>query len=222
MLDQIRIGDKYSLDDFFFSMRERKIGEPTKKSIKETVPFSNKTYDFSNINGELYWNERSLEYIFECIMPTPEEIENAKVAFSNWLMLIQEANLYDPYIEDYHFIATFEDISYEDEVEKTTATVKFSAYPFKIANKKTSAGFTVNAGEEITVVVANNSGRKLPPTIYSDFGASLKLNDVIFGIPAGETTDSTFNLEVGRNIITITNNSDAGGAISFSFFEEVF
>lgn len=222
MLDQIRIGDKYSLDDFFFSMRERKIGEPTKKSIKETVPFSNKTYDFSNINGELYWNERSLEYIFECIMPTPEEIENAKIAFSNWLMLIQEANLYDPFIEDYHFVATFEDISYEDEVEKTTATVKFSAYPFKIANKKTSAGFTVNAGEEITVVVANNSGRKLPPTIYSDFGASLKLNDVIFGIPAGETTDSRFNLEVGRNIITITNNSDAGGAISFSFFEEVF
>lgn len=222
MLDQIRIGDKYSLDDFFFSMRERKIGEPTKKSIKETVPFSNKTYDFSNINGELYWNERSLEYIFECIMPTPEEIENAKIAFSNWLMLIQEANLYDPYIEDYHFIATFDDISYEDEVEKTTATVKFSAYPFKIANKKTSAGFTVNAGEEITVVVANNSGRKLPPTIYSDFGASLKLNDIIFGIPAGETTDSRFNLEVGRNIITITNNSDAGGAISFSFFEEVF
>lgn len=222
MLDQIRIGDKYSLDDFFFSMRERKISEPTKKSIKETVPFSNKTYDFSNINGELYWNERSLEYVFECIMPTPEEIEVAKVAFSNWLMLIQEANLYDPFIEDYHFVATFEDISYEDEVEKTTATVKFSAYPFKIANKKTSAGFTVNAGEEITVVVANNSGRKLPPTIYSDFGASLKLNDVIFGIPAGETTDSTFNLEVGRNIITITNNSDAGGAISFSFFEEVF
>lgn len=222
MLDQIRIDDKYSLDDFFFSMRERKIGEPTKKSIKETVPFSNKTYDFSNINGELYWNERSLEYVFECIMPTPEEIEVAKVAFSNWLMLIQEANLYDPFIEDYHFVATFEDISYEDEVEKTTATVKFSAYPFKIANKKTSAGFTVNAGEEITVVVANNSGRKLPPTIYSDFGASLKLNDVIFGIPAGETTDSTFNLEVGRNIITITNNSDVGGAISFSFFEEVF
>jgi hypothetical protein len=222
MLDQIRIDDKYSLDDFFFSMRERKIGEPTKKSIKETVPFSNKTYDFSNINGELYWNERSLEYVFECIMPTPEEIENAKIAFSNWLMLIQEANLYDPYIEDYHFIATFDDISYEDEVEKTTATVKFSAYPFKIANKKTSAGFTVNAGEEITVVVANNSGRKLPPEIYSDFGASLKLNDVIFGIPAGETTDSRFNLEVGRNIITITNNSDVGGAISFSFFEEVF
>lgn len=222
MLDQIRIDDKYSLDDFFFSMRERKIGEPTKKSIKETVPFSNKTYDFSNINGELYWNERSLEYVFECIMPTPEEIEVAKVAFSNWLMLIQEANLYDPFIEDYHFVATFEDISYEDEVEKTTATVKFSAYPFKIANKKTSAGFTVNAGEEITVVVANNSGRKLPPTIYSDFGASLKLNDVIFGIPAGETTDSAFNLEVGRNIITITNNSDVGGAISFSFFEEVF
>lgn len=222
MLDQIRIGDKYSLDDFFFSMRERKIGEPTKKSIKETVPFSNKTYDFSNINGELYWNERSLEYIFECIMPTPEEIEVAKIAFSNWLMLIQEANLYDPFVEDYHFIATFEDISYEDEVEKTTATVKFSAYPFKIANKKTSAGFMVGAGEEITVVVANNSGRKLPPTIYSDFGASLKLNDFIIGIPAGETTDSRFNLEVGRNIITITNNSDVGGAISFSFFEEVF
>lgn len=55
MLDQLIIGDKSSFDDFDASVSERNISPPKKKEIKETVPFSNVTYDFSKINGELFW-----------------------------------------------------------------------------------------------------------------------------------------------------------------------
>ena len=86
MLDQLRIGDKYSYDDFFASVAERKIKKPKKKKIKDTVPYSNKTYDFSAINGEVYWEERELEYILELDADTPEELEERKIALSSWLM----------------------------------------------------------------------------------------------------------------------------------------
>ena len=63
MIDQLIIGKIASYDDFGASVAERKIIKPKKKSIKETVPFSNVTHDFSAIDGELYWEEASLEYI---------------------------------------------------------------------------------------------------------------------------------------------------------------
>ena len=74
MIDQLIIGDKASCDDYGASVASRKIVPPKKKEIKETVPFSNVTYDFSAINGEQYWEERELEYTLEIIAPTPEEL----------------------------------------------------------------------------------------------------------------------------------------------------
>ena len=52
MIDQLIIGDKLSHDDFSDSIALRKINLPKKKSIKESPPFSNITYDFSAINGD--------------------------------------------------------------------------------------------------------------------------------------------------------------------------
>ena len=56
LLDQLRINDKYSYDDFEASLKERTVSEPKKKTIKDTVAYSNQTYDFSAINGDVYWN----------------------------------------------------------------------------------------------------------------------------------------------------------------------
>jgi predicted Ser/Thr protein kinase len=82
MLDQLIIGDKGSCDDFEASVKERVIHPPKKKSIKKTIPFSNVTHDFSAINGEVYWEERTLEYIFEIIANSAEELEEKKQAMT--------------------------------------------------------------------------------------------------------------------------------------------
>ena len=67
LIDQLTIKSTSSYDDFEASIKERMIGAPKKKIIKETVPFSNETHDFSGINGEIYWEERTLKYVFEII-----------------------------------------------------------------------------------------------------------------------------------------------------------
>lgn len=177
MFDQLIIGEKASLDDFDASVAERHIGEPTKKEIKDTVPFSNVTYDFSKINGELYWNERELDYEFEIIADTPEELERKKTAFKNWVMNVMEEKLYDPYIPDYHFLATFKDIDPTDDesLEKTTIAVKFTAYPYQIANEPKLYEFTIPAKSELKINLINGGIHRVTPTITLDASLIFKI-----------------------------------------------
>lgn len=222
LLDQLTIEDKESLVDFDASVCESSTNPPEKKIIKESVPFSNVTYDFSAINGELYWEERKLEYVFEIIADAPQKLEQKKTAFSSWVMSVQNAKIYDPYIEDFHFVGTFESIKYDDEEhkEKTTATVIFTAYPYKISNLPKMYHYQLSASEELEVMILNESSHKITPTIICDVPITLKIGNTIFSVSAGETTDETLELEAGQTAISI--QSEEAGNITFSFYEEVF
>ena len=224
MLDQLVIGSKASHDDFDASLKERAIHAPSKKSIKETVPFSNVTYDFSAINGEVYWEERVLEYVFEIIAFTPEEMESKKTAFSNWVMNTMSECIYDPFEPGWHYEGTFEDITYEDDesLHKTTITVTFSAYPYKIENGLTVYSFTLPAASSIRKAVANDSSHRITPTIITDAELTLNLGNVAYAISAGETKDDSFKLEPGANVLLIYNNTNADCALTIEFHREVF
>lgn len=222
MFDQLQIGNQYSYDDFEASVKERVIGSPKKKSIKDTVPFSNITYDFSKINGEIYWEERQLNYVLEIDALTPEELEEKKIAFKTWVMNVFKEELHDPFIEDYHFIATFESIDFDDsEIEKTTVTVSFSAYPFMIADAKRSFVFTIPKTAETEVKIENGSSHRITPTLIASVPVSFKHDGTTFSIASGEVTNDSFKLEAGTNTLTIQPMS-TGGTLRVEFFEEVF
>lgn len=221
LLDQLRIGDKYSYDDFEASVKERKNNKPQKKSIKQTVPFSNITYDFSKINGELYWEERELEYVFEITAASPEELEEKKQPFINWIMNVMNEDIYDIFIKGYHFNGTFESILEDDsEIEKSTITVKFKAYPYMIADEPKVYSVSLAAGVEKTVTIHNESSHRLTPAIETDVGVTIEMENVNYGIPIGQTKDDSFKLAVGSNTLAITSTED--GIITFTFYEEVF
>lgn len=222
-IDQLIIGDKASYDDFSASMASRKIKQPKKKIIKETVPFSNKTYDFSAINGEIYWEERELEYVFELMADTPEELEELKSQFSSWVMNVQEAEIYDPFIPDYHFIGTYSDMSYEDEedVEKTTVTVIFTAYPYMIANVAKVYEVTIAASSQTTLTILNESMHPITPLITSDKGLTIKIGDSSYVVGAGTVADEVLKLPIGLTTITLKNTKTTACTVEIRFFEEV-
>lgn len=221
MIDQLIVGSKSSYDDFEASVKERAISAPKKKSIKETVPFSNVTYDFTAINGEIYWEERTLEYVFEITANTPEELEEKKQRFVHWVMNLMNAELHDPFIRDYHFNATFADIDIDDsEIEKSTITVTFTAYPYMIADNVKVYQVALVASEEVTATVHNDSSHRITPTITSDVAFHLKIGDSTFSLSAGETTDDAFKLEPG--VTTFKLQAEKDGTVEISFFEEVF
>ena len=108
MFDQLIIGNKASYDDFGASVAGRTIVPPKKKVVRETVAFSNRVYDFSAINGELYWEEQELEYVLEMTADSPEMLEAKKMAFSSWVMNAADEKIIDPFIAGYHFVGTLD------------------------------------------------------------------------------------------------------------------
>lgn len=223
MIDQLIIGGLASFDDFGASLAKSKKKQPKKKSIKETVPFSNVTYDFTAINGEIYWEERELEYIFEMTADTPEKLEEMKTAFAGWVMNVFEEDVHDPFIPDYHFKATYEDMEFEDEdgMEKTTATVKFSAYPYKIANYPKIHDVSITASGKETVYILNNSSHKIVPTITASGEIVMQIGANEYGMGAGTFKDSNLKLPVGLNAVVIKASGSACD-VTIQFYEEVF
>lgn len=207
--------------DFDASMSEREISEPKKKSIKETVPFSNAIYDFTKINGEIYWEERTLTYVFEIIADSPEELEDKKRTFKDWVMNVHEEELHDPYIKDYHFLATFSEISCDDsEIEKSTITVVFTAYPYMISDAKRSFHFPLST--ELTErKVVNNSSHRIVPTFISDVAFTVQFGGISYSFPSGEVTHEPLKLDVGNNLLSFQTSSSTG-TVKVEFNEEVF
>lgn len=221
MIDQLIIGDKASFDDFEASVKERTIKDGKKKEAKDTVPFSNLTYDFSAINGEVYWEEKELEYIFEITADTPEELEEKKIAFKSWIMNVMAEDLHDPFIHGYHFVATFNDIDVDDsEFEKSTITVLFTAYPYMISNFEKMRVYSLQADVESSITIQNNSSHRVTPTLSSDVPFTVVLGGLSYSLPAGEIKDGAIKLAVGANALTLKAAEDC--AVKISFYEEVF
>lgn len=224
MIDQLIIGDKASYDDYSASLATRAIGQPKKKTIKETVPYSNATYDFSAINGELYWEERELEYVFEMTAETPEELEEMKAAFADWVMNVMEEKIFDPFIPDYHFVGTFDDIEFDDDegLDKTTVSVRFTAYPYKIANYAKEYTYTVEPNSSLTIHIENASSHRVIPTItVSDAGITLGYGNLRWYIPQGTVKYDFFMLEKGINEFSCQNTTAINSTVTFSIIEEV-
>lgn len=222
MIDQLKIGAIGSFDKFGASVRERRISNPKKKVIKDTVAFSNKTYDFSKINGELYWEERPLEYIFEILADTPEKLEEKKQAFLSWLMNVQEEKLYDPFIKDFHFVATYDDSDTDDsEIEKSTIKVIFTAYPYKIANHAKTYTTGITPDGETSIEIENKSSHRIVPTFKTDVALTLKHKNTTYSISAGTTSDEDLCFEPGKFTVTARSTSKEG-ELTVEFIEEVF
>lgn len=221
MIDQLIIGSKKSYDDFGASVSERMIHQPKKKTIKETVPFSNITHDFSGIDGEVYWEERKLEYIFEILADSPEELEEKKKAFFAWIMNVKNEKLYDPFTKGYYYLATYDDCDPDDsEIEKSTIAVTFTAYPYKIANTATTTTQSITTSEK-SININNTSSHRITPTINSTVALTLTVNGSSYSLPAGELKNETVMLQPGNNTVKFKATSSSG-TLTISYFEEVF
>ena len=216
-MDQIVIGTKGSITDFDAHVSLRKISKPKKKSIRETVPFSNRVYDFSGIAGEIYWEERELEYELEITADTPEELEEKKARISSWLMNIESEILFDPYIKGYHFVVTYDDMDIDDEedVEKTTITVKFVAYPYMIADSARTETYVLSAGVKTDISVVNNASHRITPSIECDAGLTITIGNASYSIQKGLTKSDKIKLEKGMNTWEMQMETDGNATITF-------
>lgn len=143
-INGITINDKNSFVDFNIYIAEKKIEPPNKQSIVERVPFQQGFYDFSNMLGFPTFEDRTIMYKFDIVA---EDLESEKNKILNWLFNVNNANIYDDDIQNYHFKGSFYDYSYDEDENYAELTVVFLCYPFKIANLETIIDLT--SGENI-------------------------------------------------------------------------
>ena len=81
----ISYNNKHSFNDLGLTvLNTRVIETPSKIKITETIPFSNITYDFSNLYGGNCYTERQLEYEFLIKACNSAELEFKRMQIDQW------------------------------------------------------------------------------------------------------------------------------------------
>lgn len=205
MIKQLIIGGKKSFDDFGLLIASRNISQPKKKSIKESVPFSNTVYDFSKLNGEIYWEERTLQYTFDIAEITTEEMEKIKSKALDWLMNVHDDDIYDPYIGDYHFHGSFDSDSWSEDFGAGELSISFTVYPYKISNSDSSIIEEIGVSDGLIEGNYSITGLKIDGKSVQDEKPTIN-NPIEI-----ESVEKTIKVvSCGKNLLNIHNISPAG------------
>lgn len=198
------VNNSHSFYDMGFTLAERMLSAPVKKSARVSIPFSSKSYDFSDVYGKLFFEDRQLTYVFDLIALTPVDLELEVTKLTEFVSFVQENDIYDDDTPYYHFTGSFSSLEIERDESGlgATATVVFNVYPFKVSNDECEARLEV--GENIVT----NNGYTARITVVPDSTMTIVIGSLKQTFN-GET-QADIALERGENTITV---SSGGGVI---------
>ena len=175
---------------------DKEIGVPKKRTIYEDVPYRNGSYDFSMLDGEIYFENRSLKYIFG-ILGSEEEVLQKISDLSTWLYGIQDTDIWDTDIPYWHFHGSCEKVSvkYDETGLSADLTAEFTVEPFLIADSLSE--FQLVEGENYVL----NKSRRARLFLHADEPATLIINDAS-QTESGDVWLDLF-IESGQNEITL-------------------
>ena len=229
----ITYNNKHSFNDLGLTiLNTRVIETPSKVKITENIPFSNLTYDFSNLYGSNCYSERKLEYEFLIKTHNNMELEFKRMLIDQWLLSSNsKTQLFDDNIPGYYYLAECVSVEFEDLVKTGKLKAIFTAYPFKI--KETCEGnnlwdsfnfeedilqdtkFTVSGTSSVSIY--NPSIIDIEPEIIASSQFEITRDNKKYTVEAGTSKDYRFKLKKGANNLILKGN----GTIEFRFRKEV-
>ena len=159
MIKQLIANGKYSYDDFHLYIKQRNPSIPTKRKIMKTIPAMHGAYDFSNIYGEIIYESRTIEYVFDVTGWNVEDLDRERRKVFDWLINIQDTKIIDEYNEDYYWLGSYSEGSWSEDAEQGTLTVKFIVYPFAISRRPIEVNETLDETNKTVpkeVLIFNN------------------------------------------------------------------
>lgn len=224
MIRQLKADGFESYRDFNLYISKKTVSLPKRKSIKETIPFSNNTYDFSKIDGEVYYEERELTIVFDIAETSPIQLEKSKRKIVNWLMNIQDSDIFIDYVYGYHFHGSYDDNSWTEDFDYGELTIKFKVYPYLISDDFIKHEFVLKEGIN-DIELMNESSHMISPIIIVNSNVEIHYNNYVYLLESGIfqdqeiQTDDEFKLFIGLNHIKIKADSEC--LIIFKYREEV-
>ena len=226
----ILFNGKHTYRDFGMKMIERKFDSATKNKIKETVPFSNGSYDFTSIFGENTFSDRKLEYTFLLKAKDTESLIYKKNEIDLWFLECARVKLYDDFEPNFYMLAEVENIEFEEFHNFGKIKVIFSSYPFKISRFEEGNDIWNNLtiydiAQEVkhnvagtkTIKLYNQGVTSVCPTVVCSSNMQVIKDNVTYTFNAGTSKDWRFLLSKGENDLIIKGN----GSIEFKFRKEV-
>jgi predicted phage tail component-like protein len=231
-LNGLIFNNKHNYKDIGVIMHKKTIQFPSKKKIKESLPFMNGSYDFSTIgsNGEITYTEREILVTLGLPSNTKEQLQ---VIYSNvleWLIDVGKSKLIFDDISDYYYMAEVESTStFEEVLSVGVLEVTFIAEPFKTSVDY--VGFdvwdTFNFEEDIVqdiefdiinskTISIYNPRRLVIPTISCNSNMIITLDGYSMNVVSGNNKNWLFKLKNGTNNISIIGT----GHIKFIFRKE--
>lgn len=224
--------NKHSYNDFGLKILRREFNPPSKKKIKEILPFMNGSYDFSLLYGEDVYEERSIKYVFDFRYKDKIDFFNKKTAITDWLLNSSKEPLHDDLIPGYYFIAECEDsIVFSEGYIDCEVTVTFKAYPFKVSILQDGHDIWDEFNFELDMVQStkfeienikniqlyNNGAIGINPTVICSSNMEIIKGNTAYKFNAGESKSWSFKLDKGLNNLIIKGT----GTIEFKWYKEV-
>lgn len=225
-------GNKHSYNDFGLKVISREFNPPSKRKVKETLPFLNGSYDFSLLYGDDVYEERTIKYVFDFRYENKIDFINKKIAITDWFTSNSKEPLYDDLVPNYYFIAECEDsIKFSEGYIDCEVTVIFTAYPFKISTLQDghdvwdkfnfeldmvqNTKLEVNGTENIQLY--NNGAVGINPIVICSNDMEIIKGNTTFKFKAGQAKSWSFKLDKGLNDLTVKGT----GTIEFKWYKEV-
>ena len=229
----ITYNNKHSFNDLGLTvLNTRTIKTPSKIKVTQTIPFSNITYDFSNLYGSNCYTERKLEYEFLIKADNNMSLEFKRMEIENWLLSSNtKTKLLDDNILDYYYLAECESVEFEDLNNIGKLKAIFIAYPFRISEHYEGNNlwdsfnfeldvlqdtkFTVN--DVLNVSIYNHSSIDIEHVVVASSQFEVIKDNISYLFEAGENKNYRFKFKPGVNNLTLKGN----GTIEFKFRKEV-
>lgn len=227
------IFNNISSNDLGLIVQQRAAPTPEEQTVTDTIPYRQGTTDFSSLDGERFFQNRSITYT--CLVDGNfTDRRNAEAYLKSKLMPPSKKPLndnYDP--QSSYWIATCTSISVEDQLwgHYFTATIVFSCYPFLYwsipegndewdtfnfdYDVSQDTSFTVSGTDVVPLI--NPGGDTIYPKITVTGNITVTVNGYTVSFSAGTYTNTLIRLEQGANSVALSGS----GTINFQFYKEV-
>ena len=192
--------------DFGLCLNSKELTAPVKKASRVSIPFMHGTYDFSDIYGDVYFEDRELTYLFDVLGDSPADVESTVSAVSDWAAMITNADILDDDIPFWHYRGSCTEIGVERDESGLMAQleIKMTIYPFKIADDP--CRIRVEIGDNVVA----NRGHRAQMTVVPDQTMTIQIGSLKQTFSSETVADIA--LEHGDNVVTV---SSGGGSIEW-------
>lgn len=194
----VTFDDLHSFDDFNLILSSKTIGVPAPKIVTVPIDGADGEIDLTDYFGETKYNNRTLEFEFQSIVPMKDFVELLSSLNNNIhgrkmkIVLDDDPDFY------YYGRCKVSDWKSEGRIFKITITCDCEPYKYKIY--KTVRTNTVSANEVVTYA---NSRKSVVPKITSDSAVSFTFKNSTHSInAAGTYTFPDLIFTMGANQIT--------------------